>query len=232
MLTVRGLSARYAGALVLSDISLEIGQGEAWVLAGRNGAGKSTLLKSLIGLLPPASGTIRFRGHEIAGLAPFRIARLGLGYVPEERRIFADLTVAENLRVARRPGQGDMTWSEARVMSLFPVLAELRTRRAGTLSGGEQQMLTIARTLVTSPVLLALDEPGEGLAPLIVRALVDALAVLKSSGTTLLIAEQNLRFTAGLADHAAVIEHGRVVWRGASATLGNDRGLRERYLAV
>ena len=228
MLSVHGLFARYAAAPVLSDISLDMAEGEAWVLAGRNGAGKSTLLKSLIGLLPPASGTIRFRGREIAGLPSFRIARLGFGYVPEERRIFTELTVAENLRVARRPGE----WDEARVMSLFPVLAELRSRRAGTLSGGEQQMLTIARTLMTAPVLLALDEPGEGLAPLIVRALADALRALKASGTTLLIAEQNLRFTAGLADHAAVIERGRIVWRGDSGVLENDRGLRERYLAL
>lgn len=228
MLAVRDLSACYASALALSNVSLDIAQGEAWVLAGRNGAGKSTLLKSLIGLLPPSSGSIHFKGHEIAGLSPFRIARLGLGYVPEERRIFTDLSVEENLRVARRHS----TWDQERVVSLFPVLGELRTRRAGTLSGGEQQMLTIARTLMTGPALLALDEPAEGLAPLIVRSLAKALAVLKASGTTLLIAEQNLRFTSGLADHAAVIERGHIVWRGTSATLENDRGLRERYLAV
>lgn len=232
MLAVRDLYASYGAATVLSGISLDVAQGEAWVLAGRNGAGKSTLLKSLIGLLPPTSGTIRFNGLEIAGLSPFRIARLGLGYVPEERRIFANLSVEENLRVARRPGQEGMTWDEARVISLFPVLAELRTRRAGTLSGGEQQMLTIARTLMTGPSLLALDEPAEGLAPLIVRALAHAFTALKASGTTLLIAEQNLRFTTGLADHVAVIERGQIVWRGASTTLENDRGLRERYLAV
>ena len=228
MLAVRGLSVCYGRAPVLSDVSFDIAAGEAWVIAGRNGAGKSTLLKALIGLVVPESGSIRFQGQDIAGRPPFRIARLGLGYVPEERRIFADLTVAENLRVARGSGVSH----EARVMSLFPVLRELWHRRAGTLSGGEQQMLTIGRTLMIGPALLVLDEPGEGLAPLVVRTLVRALAALKASGTTLLIAEQNLRFTAGLAEHAALIERGRIVWRGARAALEDDQVLRERYLAL
>ncbi len=208
-------------------------RGEAWVIAGRNGAGKSTLLKALIGLLPLTTGTIRFEDQEIGGLPPYRIVRLGLGYVPEERRIFAGLTVRENLAAGRRlPRAGRAAWSEARVFGLFPRLAEVQRGRAGTLSGGEQQMLTIARTLMGNPELLLLDEPSEGLAPIVASQVAGAMRMLKEAGTTLLLAEQNLRFASRVADHVAVLERGRIVWRGRTAELASDTAASERYLAL
>lgn len=211
ILLVRRLNAGYGRAQVLFDLDLELRAGEVAVLAGRNGAGKSTTLKAIMGLVPPASGEIRFRGRPLAGLEPFEIARLGLGYVPEERRIFTDLTVEENLEVGRRPSrEGSPAWTMERVFELFPNLAGLRGRSAARVSGGEQKMLAIARTLVGNPAAILLDEPSEGLAPVVVRHIAEAVGELKRAGLSVLLCEQNLRFAESVADRVVRIEKGRV----------------------
>ncbi len=233
MLSARGIEARYGRALVLNDVSFEVGTGESWVLLGRNGAGKSTLLKTLIGLVRPSAGTIRFAGQAIAGEPPYRIARLGIGYVPEERRVFSELTVAENLEVGRRPPvPGLPPWTPERLFTLFPALSDLRDRPAGRMSGGEQQMLTIARTLMGNPKLLLLDEPSEGLAPTLLDALTTSLATLRDQGLTLLLAEQDLRFAARLAQQAMVMERGTLAWRGPLSVLRADTEMLSRYLGA
>jgi branched-chain amino acid transport system ATP-binding protein len=233
MLSVRGLEAHYGRARVLNGISFEIGAGSTWVLLGRNGAGKSTLLKSLIGLVRPSAGSIRFAGQDIARQPPCRIARLGVGYVPEERRVFSELTVLENLEVGRRPpAQGLVAWTPERLFALFPGLSGLRHRAAGRMSGGEQQMLTIARTLMGNPRLLLLDEPSEGLAPIVLEALAASLATLSGQGLTLLLAEQNLRVASLLAREALVMERGTVVWRGPLASLQADMRLLSDHLGA
>ena len=212
ILLVRRLNAGYGRAQVLFDLDLELRAGEVAVLAGRNGAGKSTTLKAIMGLVPPASGEIRFRGRPLAGLEPFEIARLGLGYVPEERRIFTDLTVEENLEVGRRPSrEGSPAWTMERVFELFPNLAGLRGRPAARMSGGEQKMLAIARTLMGNPSAVLLDEPSEGLAPVVVRHIAEAVGELKRAGLSVLLCEQNLRFAESVADRVVRIEKGRVV---------------------
>lgn len=233
MLSVRGLEAQYGRAHVLNGVSFEIDAGSTWVLLGRNGAGKSTLLKSLIGLVRPIAGSIRFAGQEIAGLAPYRIARLGIGYVPEERRIFSELTVLENLEVGRRPpAPGLAPWRPERLFTLFPGLAGLRHRPAGRMSGGEQQMLTIARTLMGNPLLLLLDEPSEGLAPIVLETLAASLGRLSDQGLTLLLAEQNLRVADRLARQAMVMQTGALVWRGLVSELTTDSTLLAEHLGI
>lgn len=233
MLQVRDLEARYGRAVVLRGISFEIAAGEAWLLLGRNGAGKSTTLKSLMALVRPSRGSVRFLGQEIAGHEPFRIARKGLGYVPEERRIFTELTVIENLLAGSKPApSGQIAWTPERLFGLFPNLAEMRHRPAGRMSGGEQQMLAIARTLMGNPRLLLLDEPSEGLSPLILETLAKAASLLKAEGVTMLLAEQNLHFARSIGDHAAVIEQGRIAWTGLAAALWADEQALRRYLAV
>jgi branched-chain amino acid transport system ATP-binding protein len=203
------------------------------VLLGRNGAGKSTLMKSLIGLVPPGSGSVIFQRQQIIGWEPHRIARVGLGYVPEERRIFSDLTVLENLDVGRQPPRaGIPAWTPDRLFDLFPNLGRMRNRSGGRMSGGEQQMLTIARTLMGNPLLVLLDEPSEGLSPLIVEQLAAALMALKNQGITILLAEQNLHFARRVADAAVVIESGRVVWAGTITALQADPEVSARYLAL
>ena len=220
LLEASGLSAGYGRATILDGIAFALPAGAITALLGRNGAGKSTLIKTLIGLLPSRAGTIRFAGHEIAGLPPWRIARLGIGYVPEERRIFTDLTVAENLLVgARAPDDGRPGWTTAQIFALFPNLAERAHASARQISGGEQQMLAIARTLMGNPHLLLLDEPSEGLAPVIVDGMIAMLARLREGGITMLVAEQNLAFAGRLADHAIIVETGQVIWTGTMAAL-------------
>jgi branched-chain amino acid transport system ATP-binding protein len=233
MLTVTDLHAYYGRAHILQGVSFTLPQGEVMVLAGRNGAGKSTTMKSLIGILRPAAGRIVFAGTDITGWEPHRIARAGLGYVPEERRIFADLTVTENLEVGRQPPRaGRPAWTEHRLFELFPNLGRMRTRLGGRMSGGEQQMLTIARTLMGNPTLLLLDEPSEGLAPVIVEDMAHAILALKRDGVTILLAEQNLHFASRVAGQAAVIEKGRIVWTGTMAALQADEAARAAHLAV
>ena len=233
MLSVRDLNAHYGRAHILQGMALEIGAGEVRVLLGRNGAGKSTTMKSIIGLVPPSGGRITFDGQEIAGEEPHRIARRGLGYVPEDRRVFADLTVMENLEVGRQPARGaTRPWTPERLFELFPNLGRMRDRPGGRMSGGEQQMLTIARTLMGNPRLVLLDEPSEGLAPVIVEQMATAILALKGEGLTELLAEQNLHFAGGVADSATVMEKGRVVWSGTMAALRADEAARTQYLAV
>jgi len=231
-LTVDGIEVFYGRAKILHGVSFAAQAGEIVALAGRNGAGKSTTLKAIIGLVPPAKGRIVFEGHEIAGLEPYRIARLGVGYVPEERRIFTDLTVAENLAVGARPAaEGREPFTTERLISLFPNLGRSLTRSAGQLSGGEQQMLTIARTLMGNPRLILIDEPSEGLAPVIVEQMLKAMLALKQEGLTLIISEQNLAFLSAIADTVALLERGVMRHFGPMGDLA-DEELRMRYLAV
>jgi branched-chain amino acid transport system ATP-binding protein len=233
MLQVSGLAAQYGRARILEDVGLVVGAGEVVVLLGRNGAGKSTTMKAIMGLVPPTAGRVRFRGQEIAGRAPFEIARLGLGYVPEERRIFSELTVMENLEVGRRPAPpGLRAWTPERLFALFPSLGAMRGRPGGRMSGGEQQMLTIARTLMGNPRLVLLDEPSEGLAPVVVERMAEAILALKAEGLSILLSEQNLHFARAVGDRATIIEKGRIRWEGGMAALMQDAAVREQYLSV
>jgi branched-chain amino acid transport system ATP-binding protein len=228
-LELEAVEAGYGPSRVLHGVTLTARAGEVVSLLGRNGAGKSTTLKAIVSLVEVTGGSVRFGGRDITRRPTHEISRLGVGYVPEDRRIFADLTVAENLVVGAK---GDGAWSAARVYQFFPKLAELAARRAGSLSGGEQQMLTVARTLMGNPRLLLLDEPSEGLAPVIVRALGDQIAALKREGLTILLSEQNLRFAARLADRVYIIEKGLVRFDGPMTALMADEALRRRYLTV
>jgi branched-chain amino acid transport system ATP-binding protein len=221
--------AAYGLSRVLHGVSLEAGAGEVVSLLGRNGAGKSTTLKAVVGLVHVTGGSIRFDGQEITRLPTHQISRRGIGYVPEDRRIFAELTVEENLRVGERSGG---RWSLDRVYGFFPKLAEMAGRRGGSLSGGEQQMLTVARTLMGDPRLLLLDEPSEGLAPVIVRTLRDQIAALKREGIAIVLSEQNLAFAARLADRAYIVERGEIRFAGPMQALLGDEGLRRAYLTV
>jgi len=228
MLSVRNLNTYYGRAHILADVALDVAKGEVAVLLGRNGAGKSTTLKSIMGWARPQRGEIAFDGRRIDRLPTWRIARSGLGYVPEDRRIFTDLSVMENLDVGRR-GEG---WTPERLFALFPNLAEAKDRPAGKISGGEQQMLAIARTLMGNPSCLLLDEPSEGLAPLIVEQMAAAVRGLKAAGVAVLLSEQSWRFAVSVADRAYVIEKGRIRFTGTMAELAADEGARTRYLAV
>ncbi len=233
MLDVTNLHSFYGRAHILHGVSLNLSAGEVVVLLGRNGAGKSTVMKSLIGLVRPFSGEIMFEGNDIAGWPSHRIARAGLGYVPEERQIFTELSVIENLEVGRQPPRsGIRPWTHEDLFTLFPNLAEMRDRPGGRMSGGEQQMLAIARTLMGNPKAILLDEPSEGLSPLIVQHMQTAIHALKRQGVTVLLAEQNFHFAAGVADRAAMIEAGRIVWSGPMAALQADAALRAAHLAV
>ena len=231
LLEAQDLHTAYGLSRVLFGISLEVRAGECVCLLGRNGVGKSTTMRSIMGLTPPQSGRVRFRGTDITGWAPYRVARAGLGFVPEDRRIFADLTVWENLDVARRAAGGNGFTLE-RVFDLFPKLRELTARQGGHLSGGEQQMLTIARTLMGNPQLLLLDEPSEGLAPIVVDHLRDQIARLRHEGLTILLAEQNTEFSLSLADRVYVLEKGSLKFSGPAARLRDDASLREELLAL
>ncbi len=233
LVDVRGIDSFYGDSHVLYDLSIDVREGEVVCLLGRNGAGKTTTLKSIIGLVRPRSGRVTFREREIAGLSPYRIARLGIGYVPEDRRIFGNLTVRENLEVARQAGDGGRSvWTEERVFELFPYLRQLRDRVAGRLSGGEQQMLTIARTLMGNPTLLLLDEPSEGLAPLVVQMLREQLGRLKQTGLTMILAEQNVHFVSDLGDRVYILENGMVCYQGEMTTFLRDDDVRRAHLAV
>ena len=233
MLSLRRLNTFYGRAHILFDLDLEVGEGEVVVLLGRNGAGKSTTLKTIIGLARAASGEIEFRGRAIQGLMPYEISRLGIGYAPEERRIFTDLTVMENLEVGRQAARpGLAPWTPARLFELFPNLGEMRGRRGGMMSGGEQQMLTIARTLMGNPLLILLDEPSEGLAPVIVQEMARTIRSLKAEGLTVILSEQNLRFAERVSDRAYIIEKGRIRYRGTMDELAADEAVRAAYLTI
>jgi len=220
MLEVRGLTAAYGKAQVLFGLDFIAHAGEVLALLGRNGAGKSTALKRVMGLVPPQAGEILFDGVRIGTLPPYRIARLGLGYVPEERRIFTDLSVRENLEVGRQPRRaGAVNWTSGRLFELFPHLGRMQDRLGGRMSGGEQQMLAIARTLMGNPRAILLDEPAEGLAPIIVEQVATAIGELKADGLCVLLCEQNLRFARRVADRACLIEQGRIVASGTLAAV-------------
>jgi branched-chain amino acid transport system ATP-binding protein len=232
VLDLREVHAAYGRSHVLYGVSLTAEAGEVVSLLGRNGAGKSTTLKSVVGLVEVTRGEIRFEGRSLRGMPTHAIAVLGIGFVPEDRRIFSDLTVLENLRVGGRHRGGSGAWTLERVFALFPKLGDLAGRRGGSLSGGEQQMLTIARTLMTNPKLLLLDEPSEGLAPVVVRTLGDTIAALKREGLTIVLSEQNVTFARRLADRAYVIEKGEIKFAGSIAALDADESIRRAYLGV
>ena len=228
MLRLDGVEAAYGLSRVLHGVTLEAREGEVVSLLGRNGAGKSTTLKAIVGLVEVTGGSVALDGRDITRLPTHEISNLGIGWVPEDRRIFSDLTVEENLVVGAKGGG----WSASRVYEYFPKLGELAGRRGGSLSGGEQQMLTVARTLMGNPRILLLDEPSEGLAPVIVRALGQQIAALKREGLTILLSEQNLKFAARLADRAYIIEKGQIRWEGAMGRLLEDEAVRRAYLTV
>jgi len=233
MLELTGVNSAYGRAHILYDLSLSAGRGEVVVLLGRNGAGKSTTLKTLIGLVRPLSGEIRFDGRRIERLEPYQIARLGLGYVPEDRRIFTDLSVTENLEVGRQPPRaGAPQWTPEKLFGLFPNLAGMRTRPGAHMSGGEQQMLTIARTLMGNPSAILLDEPSEGLAPVIVEQMAKTILELKQEGLCVLLSEQNLHFANLVADRAYIIEKGHIRYQGSMAELAANEPIRATYLSV
>jgi branched-chain amino acid transport system ATP-binding protein len=231
ILAVEDLHTAYGLSRVLFGVSLRVAPGECVCLLGRNGVGKTTTMRSIMGLTPPASGRVVWKGRDITREAPFRSAGLGIGFVPEDRRIFSDLTVWENLDVAeRRARPGGFTTE--RVFDLFPALRQLRDRPGGFLSGGEQQMLTIARTLMGNPELLLLDEPSEGLAPLVVDHLQEQIGRLKAEGLTILLAEQNVDFSLDLADRVYVLEKGRIRYEGTSREFRDNASIRQQYLAL
>jgi branched-chain amino acid transport system ATP-binding protein len=229
MLRLDRVEAAYGLSRVLHGVTLEAREGEVVSLLGRNGAGKSTTLKAIVGLVDVTGGSVSLDGRDITALLPHEIARLGVGWVPEDRRIFSDLTVEENLLVGAKGGGG---WDASRVYDYFPALGRMARRRGGSLSGGEQQMLTVARTLMGNPRILLLDEPSEGLAPVIVQALGHQIAALRRDGLTILLSEQNLKFAARLADRAYIIEKGQIRWEGTMARLLEDEAARRAYLTV
>jgi branched-chain amino acid transport system ATP-binding protein len=232
LLVLRDVHAAYGSSRVLFGISLDVAQGECVCLLGRNGVGKTTTMRAIMGLTPPSDGSILWKGEEIAGRPPFRIARAGIGFVPEDRRIFAELTVLENLDVAARAAGRRGRWSVDTVFALFPKLTELANRQGGYLSGGEQQMLTIGRTLMGNPELLLLDEPSEGLAPLVVESMLAQVGALKREGLTILLAEQGVEFSLALADRVYVLEKGAVRFSGPAADLRDNPRLRDELLAL
>jgi branched-chain amino acid transport system ATP-binding protein len=233
LLELAGVSAAYLKARILFDIDLVVAEREVVALVGRNGAGKSTTIKAVMGIQVSRTGEVRFAGRDVSRLPAYMIARLGIGYVPEERRVFPDLTILENLEVGRQPArEGAPTWTPEALFEIFPNLAELRRRPAGQSSGGEQQMLAIARTLMGNPRLVLLDEPSEGLAPVIVEQMAAAVGKLKREGLAVLLSEQNLRFAGSVADRAYVIESGHIRFEGPMRRLLDDAALRSAHLSV
>ncbi|MBW2660172.1 MAG: ABC transporter ATP-binding protein [Deltaproteobacteria bacterium] len=233
MLECVKVNSFYGKAHILSDLSFSIDAGTAVALLGRNGAGKTTTMKSIMQIIVPKSGSVSFLGQNITRCPPHKVAQMGLGYVPEERRIFSDLTVLENLEVGRQPSRaGTVTWTIDMLFDLFPNLKERKNNRGKELSGGEQQMLTIARTLMGNPKLLLLDEPSEGIAPVIVEQMAETITQLKEDGLTVLISEQNLHFAKIVADRAIIIESGGVKFNGTFTELDNHPEIRDAYLSV
>lgn len=232
LLEVQGINTYYGLSHILFDVSIQVDRGEVVVLLGRNGAGKTTTMRSIMGLTPPKTGKVIFDGKDVTGVAPYKVARIGICFVPEDRRIFPDLTVRANLDVGLRKTKGKTSWTIDRIYQLFPRLKELANRRGGNLSGGEQQMLTIARTLMGSPDLILLDEPSEGLAPIIVKALGEFIDLLKREGTTVLLSEQNVKFSLKHSDRAYIVDNGHIKYQGTIEELEKDEDVKKRYLAV
>lgn len=232
ILTARELVTGYGLGAVIHGVSIDVEAGEVVCLLGRNGAGKSTTLRSIMGLTPPRSGRIEFMGEDITRRQPFEVARLGIGYIPDDRRIFADLTVEENLRIVREVTRRDGRWTLDRVYQLFPLLTELRAKSGSGLSGGEQKMLAIGRALMGNPNLLILDEPSEGLSPLMVKTLVEAIRQIRNEGVTLLIADQNVKFARRVADRGYIMEKGHIRFSGRLEELWANEDIVRRYLAV
>ena len=238
LLTAENLCAWYGAAQILFDINLEVRRGEVVALMGRNGAGKSTTLKTLMGLMDKHKGTVSFMGHDVSAAQPHLIASLGMGFVPEDRRVFTDLTVTENLEVGRQPprhwpdGQAAPTWTPQDLYKLFPNLGEMPDRPGGRMSGGEQQMLTVGRTLMGNPFLVLLDEPSEGVAPVIVEQMAQMILELKAKGVSILLSEQNLHFAELVSDRAYVLEKGQIRFEGTIDELSRAEDIRRAYLSV
>jgi branched-chain amino acid transport system ATP-binding protein len=233
LLKVSGLDAFYGRAQVLFDVALEVGRGEVVALMGRNGAGKSTTMKAIMGLLARKRGAITFRGKEVGALQPYRIARMGMGFVPEDRRVFGDLSVMENLDTGRQPPREDApSWTPEKLFRLFPNLGEMPHRPGSQMSGGEQQMLTVSRTLMGNPYLVLLDEPSEGVAPIIVEQMANMILELKREGLSILLSEQNLHFAELVSDRAYVLERGQIRFSGTIEELARDDAVRRAYLSV
>ena len=233
LLDVEGLNSYYGRAHILADVSLQIRPGEVVALMGRNGAGKSTTMKCIMGIVKIETGSINFSNIKISSRSSYQISRLGLAYVPEDRRIFTDLTVLENMEVGRQDPRDDAPiWTPERLFELFPNLGEMRDRPGGQMSGGEQQMLTIARSLMGNPTTILLDEPSEGLAPVIIEQMANTIRELKSEGLTVLLSEQNLHFATLVSDRAYIIEKGRIRYEGTMESLSADEEVRQAYLTV
>ena len=232
ILEARDLVTGYGLGAVIHGVSFDVGAGEVVCLLGRNGAGKSTTLRSVMGLTPPRSGRVEFMGEEITGRPPFEIARLGIGYIPDDRRIFAELTVEENLEIVRKVTRREGRWTIERVRQLFPVLSELRLKLGSGLSGGEQKMLAIGRALMGNPSLLILDEPSEGLSPLMVVTLIKAIRQIQEEGVTLLIADQNVKFARRVAGRGYIMEEGHIRYSGSLEELWAHEEVLRRYLAL
>jgi len=238
LLRANALCAWYGAAQILYDVDLEVRRGEVVALMGRNGAGKSTTLKTLIGMLSKRKGNVSFLGHDISKSEPHHAAKLGLGFVPEDRRVFTDLTVMENLEVGKQPprrwadGSEAPLWTPERLFKLFPNLGEMPNRPGGRMSGGEQQMLTVARTLMGNPYLVLLDEPSEGVAPVIVEQMANMILELKAQGVSILLSEQNMHFAELVSDRAYVLEKGQIRYHATMAELAANEEVRRAYLSV
>jgi len=232
MLDVAGIHTYYGLSHVLFDVSLNVLKGEIVCLLGRNGAGKSTIIKSIMGLTPPRQGKVTYKGQDITGMSPYLVARKGIGFVPDDRRVFADLTVGENLEISERKTLDAGAWTKDRVYEFFPPLFHIDSRKAGLLSGGEQQMLTIGRALITNPEFLLLDEPTEGLAPLVVKMLKQRIRELRDHGLTVLLAEQNQRIALELSDRGYIIDNGVIRFQGSIETLRKNEEIRKKCLLV
>lgn len=233
ILVVDSIDVYYGSSKILFGVGFEVEKGRTLALLGRNGAGKSTTMKAIAGIAPPARGQIRMRGQNVVGRPPYEIARAGIGYVPEDRQVFPEHTINDNLMIGAKPGpNGETDWTLETVYEVFPILANMKDRLAGRLSGGEQQMLTIARTLMGNPEVLLLDEPSEGLAPIIVQEIGRLIRRLREMGVTIVLAEQNMQFCLGIAEDSAVIDNGHVVYRDTIENLRANTEITQRYLAI
>jgi branched-chain amino acid transport system ATP-binding protein len=232
MLQVEGIHTFYGLSHILFGVSLKVDPGEIVCLLGRNGAGKTTTMKSIIGIIPPKEGSIKFKGEEIIGIEPYLLTRKGIGYIPDDRRIFADLTVGENLEIGERKAKKGEGGSRERIYEMFPALKNIESRRGGCLSGGEQKMLAIARALMGNPKFMLLDEPTEGLAPVLVHVLEERIKKLREAGLTVLLAEQNVRSTLRLSDRGYIIDNGQIRYHGSIVELRDNEEIRKKYLLV